>query len=82
LDSSKCFVTVHLFKSIVLYIKTFDVIVQSAYLGGLIFLKELRMLLVILLVISLVLLFVFSMSREKGKNTKFARKGANAMAQK
>jgi len=39
------------------------------------------MLLVCLLVISLVLLFAFSMSREKGKNTKFARKGANAMAQ-
>jgi hypothetical protein len=39
------------------------------------------MLLVSLLVISLVLLFAFSMSREKGKNTKFARKGANDMAQ-
>jgi hypothetical protein len=39
------------------------------------------MLLVSLLVISLVLLFAFSMSREKGKNTKFARKGADAMAQ-
>lgn len=40
------------------------------------------MLLVCLLVSSLVLLFVYSMSREDGKNTKFARKGANAMAQK
>ncbi|GAC20192.1 hypothetical protein [Paraglaciecola arctica] len=40
------------------------------------------MLLVYLLVISLVLLFAFSMSREKGKNTKFARKDANAIAQK
>jgi hypothetical protein len=40
------------------------------------------MLLVSFLVISLVLLFVFSMSREKGKNTKFARKGANVLAQK
>ena len=40
------------------------------------------MLLVSLLVISLVLLFGFSMSREKGKNTKFARKDANAIAQK
>jgi hypothetical protein len=40
------------------------------------------MLLVCLLVFSLVLLFAFSMSREKGKNTKFARKGVNAMAQK
>ena len=40
------------------------------------------MLLVCLLVISLVLLFAFSMSREKGKNTKFARKDANAMPQK
>jgi hypothetical protein len=40
------------------------------------------MLLVYLLVISLVLLFAFSMSREKGKNTKFARKEANAIAQK
>jgi len=40
------------------------------------------MLLVCLLVISLVLLFAFSMSREKGKNTKFARKGAIAIAQK
>ena len=39
------------------------------------------MLLVCLLVISLVLLFAFSMSVEKGKNTKFAREGANAMAQ-
>jgi hypothetical protein len=46
------------------------------------FLKELKMLLVCLLVFSLVLLFAFSMSREKGKNTKFARKGVNAMAQK
>jgi hypothetical protein len=40
------------------------------------------MLFVSLLVISLVLLFTFSISREKGKNTKFARKGANAIAQK
>jgi hypothetical protein len=40
------------------------------------------MLLVSLLVISLVLLFIFSMSREKGKNTKFARKGANAIVPK
>ncbi|MEP1447499.1 MAG: hypothetical protein ABJK37_15450 [Paraglaciecola sp.] len=40
------------------------------------------MLLVSLLVISLVLLFVFSMSTEKGKNTKFARKGANAISPK
>ncbi len=40
------------------------------------------MLLVSLLVISLVLLFAFSMSREKGKNTKFARKGANSMPRK
>jgi hypothetical protein len=40
------------------------------------------MLLVCLLVFSLVLLFAYSMSREKGKNTKFARKGANAIAQK
>ena len=39
------------------------------------------MLLVGLLVISLVLLLAFSMSKEEGKNTKFARKGANAMAQ-
>ena len=37
------------------------------------------MLLVYLLVISLVLLLAFSMSTEKGKNTKFARKGPNAM---
>jgi hypothetical protein len=40
------------------------------------------MLLVSLLVIFLVLLLAFSMSREKGKNTKFARKGADAMPQK
>ncbi|WP_339722741.1 hypothetical protein [uncultured Paraglaciecola sp.] len=40
------------------------------------------MLLVSLLVISLVLLFIFSMSKEKGKNTKFARKGANAIPPK
>jgi hypothetical protein len=39
------------------------------------------MLLVSLLIISLVLLFAFAMSGEKGKNTKFARKGANAIAQ-
>lgn len=39
------------------------------------------MLLVCLLVISLVLLLVFSMSRESGKNTKFARKNANTLAQ-
>ncbi|MFT6283877.1 MAG: hypothetical protein ACJAXM_000336 [Arenicella sp.] len=39
------------------------------------------MLLVSLLVISLVLLFGYSISRERGKNTKFARKGADAMAQ-
>ena len=40
------------------------------------------MLLVYLLVSCLFLLFVFSMSQEKGKNTKFARKGANVIAQK
>lgn len=40
------------------------------------------MLLVYLLIISLVSLFAFSMSREKGKNTKFARKGANAISPK
>lgn len=40
------------------------------------------MLLVYLLVICLFLLFVFSMSREEGKNTKFARKGANAIDRK
>ena len=41
------------------------------------------MLLVCLLFISLVLLLVlvFSMSRESGKNTKFARKNANTLAQ-
>ncbi|WP_299073495.1 hypothetical protein [uncultured Paraglaciecola sp.] len=39
------------------------------------------MLFVCLLAISLILLFAFSMSKEKGKNTKFARKGANAIAQ-
>jgi hypothetical protein len=39
------------------------------------------MLLVSLLVICLVLLLAFSMSREKGKNTKFARKDANATTQ-
>lgn len=50
--------------------------------GGLIFLKELKMLLVCLLFIFLVLLFAFSMSRESGKNTKFARKGASALALK
>ena len=42
------------------------------------------MLLVCLLFISLVLLLVlfFSMSRESGKNTKFARKNANTSAPK
>lgn len=38
------------------------------------------MLLVCLLVVSLVLLLVFSMSREKGKNTKFARKNTKHSA--
>ena len=38
------------------------------------------MLLIYLLIVPLVLLFVFSLSREKGKNTKYARKGANAIA--
>ncbi|MFT5923132.1 MAG: hypothetical protein ACI9LE_000106 [Paraglaciecola sp.] len=37
-----------------------------------------KMLLVSLLVVSLVLLLAFSMSREKGKNTKYARKNADA----
>lgn len=40
------------------------------------------MLLVYLLVISLVVLLAFSLSRETGKNTKYARSGANAIAQK
>lgn len=40
------------------------------------------MLLVYLLIVSLVLLFVFSVSQEKGKNTKFARKGAVAISPK
>lgn len=38
------------------------------------------MLLVCLLVVSLVLLLIFSMSREKGKNTKFARKNTKPLA--
>jgi hypothetical protein len=50
--------------------------------NGLIFLKELKMLLVCLLVVSLVLLLAFSMSREGGKNTKFARKVASSANQK
>lgn len=40
------------------------------------------MLLVCLLVVSLVLLLAFSMSREGGKNTKFARKVASSANQK
>jgi hypothetical protein len=40
------------------------------------------MFVVYLLVISLVVLLVFSLSRETGKNTKFARKGADATAAK
>ncbi|MFT6735727.1 MAG: hypothetical protein ACJAS9_003941 [Polaribacter sp.] len=40
------------------------------------------MLLVCLLVVSLVLLLAFSMSREGGKNTKFARKLASSADQK
>ena len=40
------------------------------------------MLLVSLLVISLVLLLSFSMSKEKGKNTKYARKNANGKLKK
>jgi len=46
------------------------------------FLKELKMLFVYLLFVSLVVLLGFSLSKEKGKNTKFARKGANAIVQK
>lgn len=40
------------------------------------------MLFVYVLVISLVVLLGFSLSREKGKNTKFARKGVNSVGQK
>jgi hypothetical protein len=39
------------------------------------------MLLVYLLIIAVVVLLAFSLSRETGKNTKHARKEANAMAQ-
>jgi hypothetical protein len=39
------------------------------------------MILACLLVIFLVLLLAYSMSGEDGKNTKFARRGANAIAQ-
>ena len=51
-------------------------------IGGLIFLKELKMLLLYFLVFSIVILLAFSLSKETGKNTKHARKGANAIANK
>ena len=38
------------------------------------------MLLIYLLVFFVVVLLVFSLSKETGKNTKYARKGANAIA--
>lgn len=40
------------------------------------------MLFVYVLIILLVVLLGFSLSREKGKNTKFARKGENVIGQK
>ncbi|MEP7706417.1 hypothetical protein [Paraglaciecola sp. 25GB23A] len=40
------------------------------------------MLLIYFLVFSIVVLLAFSVSKETGKNTKHARKGADAMAQK
>lgn len=40
------------------------------------------MLLIYLLVFFVVVLLVFSLSKETGKNTKYARKGANAIAEK
>jgi hypothetical protein len=46
------------------------------------FLKELKMLLIYFLVFSIVVLLAYSVSKETGKNTKHARKGADAMAQK
>ncbi len=39
------------------------------------------MLLVYFLIFSIVVLLVFSLSKETGKNTKHARKGANAIAE-
>jgi hypothetical protein len=46
------------------------------------FLKELKMLLLYFLVFSVVVLLAFSLSKETGKNTKYARRGANAIADK
>jgi hypothetical protein len=39
------------------------------------------MLLLILLAVVVAVLFVYSLATDTGKNTKFARKGANAKAQ-
>ena len=48
---------------------------------GIIFLKELKMLLLVVLAMIVAVLFTYSLFRDTGKNTKYARKGANAIAQ-
>lgn len=44
------------------------------------FLKELEMLLLIILAVLIALLFGYSLVTDKGKNTKFARKGISIQA--
>lgn len=46
------------------------------------FLKELKMLLSYILIVSIVVLLAFALSKDTGKNTKYARKGANDIGQK
>jgi|TARA_R110000744_G_scaffold66321_2_gene135520 hypothetical protein len=48
---------------------------------GIIFLKELKMLLLVILATIVAVLFAYSLFKDTGKNTKYARKGANAIAQ-
>tara|TARA_R110000772_G_scaffold184939_21_gene296060 strand:+ start:4549 stop:4767 length:219 start_codon:yes stop_codon:yes gene_type:complete len=48
---------------------------------GIIFLKELKMLLLVILATIVAVLFAYSLFKDTGKNTKYARQGANAIAQ-
>ena len=56
--------------------------IAHQFFDGLMCLKELKMFLIYLLVICLILLLAFSISKEKGKNTRFARKDVNLIAKK
>jgi|TARA_R100000687_G_scaffold7370_3_gene6718 hypothetical protein len=48
---------------------------------GIIFLKELKMMLLVILATIVAALLAYSLFKDTGKNTKHARKGANAIAQ-